>query len=161
MGNVPSVDVPYARRHNLQQMTVKIPKIEHLTSIFPYLTQLNRDALFLQPTFPSRQITASDPERDVNCAAGVRVRSGAFLEEQQHASITRTHRAQACLIVQGFAAFERLKAEYSSIHSAERDGLSTYRDVSRIPFTRGGIAATLFMSFSFCRAEQEDHDLTT
>src|SRR5579864_616341 len=67
-GNSPSVDVPYARCHDLQQMTVWITEVECLPSIFPCLTQLNRDALFLQPAFPSRQIATSDPERDVNCA---------------------------------------------------------------------------------------------
>ena len=91
MGNAPSVDVPYARRHNLKQMAVWITEVERLASVFPCLTQLNRDALFLQPAFPSRQITTSDPECDVNCADGVRIRSSAFLEEQQHAAITRTH----------------------------------------------------------------------
>src|SRR5215471_1429393 len=81
VGKTPSVDVPYTGRHNLQQMTVWITEVERLASIFPCLTQLNRYALFLQPTFPSRQITTSDPERDVNCAAGVRVSSGAFFEQ--------------------------------------------------------------------------------
>src|SRR6266481_5361111 len=35
-------------------MTVWITEVERLPSIFPCLTQLNRDALFLQPAFPSR-----------------------------------------------------------------------------------------------------------
>jgi hypothetical protein len=86
VGNSLSVDVPYARRHNLQQMTVWITEVERLPSIFPCLTQINRDALFLQPAFPSRQITTSDPERDVNCADGVRISSSAFFEQQQPGS---------------------------------------------------------------------------
>src|SRR5215472_12156115 len=94
-----SVDVPYARCHNFQQMTVWITEVERLASIFPCLTQLNRDALILQPAFPSRQITTSDPERDVNCADCVRISGSAFFEQQQHAAITRTHRAKARLIV--------------------------------------------------------------
>src|ERR1700732_1503105 len=96
-------------------MTVWITEVQPLPSIFPCLTQLNRDALLLQPAFPSRQITTSDPERDVNCADGVRITSSAFLEQQQHAAITRTHRAKARLIVQGFAGFERLTAECEAV----------------------------------------------
>jgi len=53
-GSSPSVDVPYARRHNLQQMTVWITEVERLASIFPCLTQLNRDALLPSASAPKQ-----------------------------------------------------------------------------------------------------------
>jgi len=121
-----SVDVPYARCRDLQQVTVWIAEVERLASIFPRLPQLNRDALFLQPPFPSGQIRTSNPKRDVNCAVRVRIGSSAFFEQQQHATITRTHWAKARLVVQGFTGFERLKAEYSLI---EFSGASRTLDV--------------------------------
>src|SRR5262245_51673202 len=161
VSNSPSVDVPYSRRHNLQKMTVWITEVERLAFIFSRLPQLNRDVLFLQPAFPSRQITTSDPECDVNCADGVRISSSAFFEQQQHASITRTHWAKARLVVQGFAGFERLKTEYSAI---EFSGASRTLDVQgcfQNPiYSRrrsGDITHVVFLY----RAEQEDHDLTT
>src|SRR5215831_18999259 len=126
VGSSPSVNVPYARCHNLQQVTVWVAEVERLASIFPCLAQFNRDALFLQPAFPSRQITTSDSERDVNSADGVRISRSAFLEQQQHAAITRTHWAKARLVVQGFAGFERVKAEDSTI---EFSGASRTLDV--------------------------------
>src|SRR5215467_15518999 len=107
-------------------MTVWITEVERLASIFPCLAQFNRDALFLQPALPKGQIRTSNPKCDVNCAVRVRVGSSAFLEQQQHAAITRTHWAKARLIVQGFAGFERLKAEYSAI---EFSGASSTLDV--------------------------------
>src|SRR5579864_2001573 len=160
VGNSRSVDVPYARRHNLQQMPVWITEVERLAPILPCLTQLNRDALFLQPAFPSRQITTSDPERDVNCADGVRISRSAFFEKQQHAAITRTHRAKARLIVQGFAGFERLKAQYSAIEFSGASGTLDVQGRFQNPiysrWHHGNITHFVFL----CRVEQEDHDLT-
>src|SRR4029077_1019975 len=63
-----SVNTPYARCHDLQQMTVWVAEVQRLASIFPRLPQLNRDALFVQPAFPSSQIGTGDPKRDVNRA---------------------------------------------------------------------------------------------
>jgi len=161
VGSSPSVNVPYARCHNLQQVTVWVAEVERLASIFLCLTQLNRDALFLQPAFPSRQITTSDPECDVNCADGVRISSSAFFEQQQHASITRTHWAKARLVVQGFAGFERLKAEYSAIEfsgaSRTLDVQGCFQNPIYSRWNRGDITHVVFL----CRAEQEVHDLTT
>src|SRR5215831_14212624 len=142
-------------------MAVWITEVERLASVFPCLTQLNRDALFLQPAFPSRQITASDPECDVNCADGVRISSSAFLEQQQHAAITCTHRAKARLIVQGFAGFERLKAEYSAI---EFSGASRTLDVQgcfQNPIYSRWHSGDITHVVIPCRDELEDHDLKT
>jgi hypothetical protein len=49
-------------------MTVWVAEVQRLASIFPRLPQLNRDALFVQPAFPSSQIGTGDPKRDVNRA---------------------------------------------------------------------------------------------
>src|SRR5215471_9765752 len=142
-------------------MTVWITEVERLASIFPCLTQLNRDALFLQPAFPSRQITTSDPECYVNCAVSVRIRRSAFLEQQQHAAITRTHRAKAGLIVQGFVGFEWFKAEYPAIEfsgaSRTLDVQGCFQNPIYSRWHHGDITHVVFLR----RAEQEDHDLTT
>src|SRR6516162_5084937 len=134
-------------------MTVWITEVERLASIFPCLTQLNRDALILQPAFPSRQITTSDPERDLNCADGVRISSSAFLEQQQDAAITSTHRAKARVIVQGFAGFERLKAEYSTIEfcgtSRTLDVEGCFQNPIYSRWNRGDITHVVFL----CRFE--------
>jgi hypothetical protein len=141
-------------------MTVWITEVERLASIFPCLTQLNRDVLFLQPAFPNRQITTSDPERDLNCTDGVPISSSGFSKQQQHAAITCSHRAKARLIVQGFVGFERLKAEYSTI---EFSGASRTLDVQgcfQNPIYSRWQSVDITQVVFLCRAEQEDHDLT-
>src|SRR6516164_7116291 len=161
VGNSMSVDVPYARSHNLQQMTVWVAEVERFTSIFPCLPQLNRDALFLQPAFPSGQIRTSNPKGDVNCTFRVRIGSSAFLEQQQHAAITSPHWAKARLVVQGFTGFERLKAEYSAI---EFSGASQTLDVQgclQNPIYSRRHSADITHVVFLYRAEEEDHDLTT
>jgi hypothetical protein len=96
----------------------------------------------------------------VNCADGVRIRRSAFFEEQQHAAITRTQGAKARLIVQGFAGFERLKAEYSAIEFSGASGALDVQGRFQNPiysrWHHGNITHVVFL----CRVEQEDHDLT-
>jgi len=110
---------------------------------------------------PGVTITTSDPERDVNCADGVPISSSAFFEQQQHAAITCTHRAKARLIVQGFAGFEPLKAEYSAIEfsgaSRTLDVKGCFQNPVYLRWHSGDVTHVVFL----CRDELEDHDLKT
>jgi hypothetical protein len=49
-----SVDRPHARRRNLDQMAVGIPKIETLATQFPHPPLFHRDTVLRQPSFPAR-----------------------------------------------------------------------------------------------------------
>jgi hypothetical protein len=119
-----SVDVPYARCHNFQQVTVWITEVRRFASIFPvFCNSIEMPCSFSIP----KQVNHNERSQTrCELQRGVRTSRSAFLEQQQHAAITRTHRAKARLIVQGFAGFERLKAEYSAI---EFSGASSTLDV--------------------------------
>jgi hypothetical protein len=89
----PLVDTPDPRRYDLKQMAVWIAEVERFAPIFPRFPHLYSDALICQPVLPGSEIRTSYPERDVDCASRVVVGRSAFLEQQQHTPITRTHRA--------------------------------------------------------------------
>jgi hypothetical protein len=53
----------------------------------------------------------------MDCASGVGVRGGPFLEQQQYAAVTCRHRTQSRLVGDAFLLIgvDRLKAEYAPI----------------------------------------------
>src|SRR5580700_3553454 len=70
-----SVNRPYARRGDLNQVPVRIAKVEAGASLFPRALLLHGNPVFREPIFPAGQLRSRDGKREMELAVAV-VRRG-------------------------------------------------------------------------------------
>src|SRR5262249_54779264 len=129
-----SINRPYTRRGQLQEMAVRVAKVQAAATPRPVRDLLNDHAVGAQPFFPGGQIRGGDGKGEVHGARavvrrGVRQRA-APLEEQQQLPACHVQRPDAVVADEHFQLEERLVELRGAVEIVHVEG--GFQDASQL-----------------------------